>query len=186
MADDEISLDEEEISLDPPTPTQELQQFFQKPIAEAVDLNKTTMFKPGEFPGPESIEALSETPLAYKEICEPMLRELYLTVEKRKAIDTSEAQLKTEFRNLLGLDRGMIQRGAFGAKATDTKGKTTTDWKKAISDIKEYVKEQIGKESVKEITAIVAKHTKTGEPGMTITPYMVGTGLPPDDEEAPT
>src|SRR5690349_20391883 len=100
---------EEEISFDE-EPAKQVVTFFETPIKEAVK-------EPAPLPGPETVDDLAETPLAYSEICEPLLKELHGCVQKRKHFAEYETQLKDEIRKLLGKELGMIQRGAYGVEA---------------------------------------------------------------------
>jgi hypothetical protein len=154
--------------------------------APATDAQRVVeFFKSEEMPtfGPEDVDALAETPLAYKEICEPLLKELHTVTERRKRIIDYEKELKEEFTRLVGAERGMVQRGAYGAKVLDTKGRKSTNWARVIISIKLWVCEQIAKdpkeaEAVKaEIDRIVmANEDPTSGPGIAITPYRVGSG----------
>jgi hypothetical protein len=134
-----------------------------------------------DLPGPESAEALAETPLAYSELCEPLLKELYVVVKKRKLFEKYEKELKVEVKTLSGKDRGMLQRGAFGVKLADTKGRETTDWKRFLAMVKEWAHHEMSDEGKKDVERMLANCTTTGEPGLTITPYAVGQ--PPEDDE---
>lgn len=176
MPDEEITFDDD-ITFEEPKAAAPLNQgarevvgYFSKEL-------------PKEFPGPEDVEKLSETPLAWTEICEPMLKELFLITSKRKEIIKDEKNLKDELKGFLKEERGMIQRGAFGAKVSAVNGKKKTNWKDAVAAIKAWAKEQIGKDAPKEIEALVKSHTTEGEEGLTITPYMVGSEPDEDSED---
>lgn len=178
MGDEEIEFDD-----DAPQKVAEPKPAAVTPGAKAV-LEYFGNGVEGPFPGPEDVEKLSESPLAYTSICEPMLKELFLLTSKRKEIIKGEKDLKEELEGFLGLERGMIQRGAFGAKVSDVKGKSKTNWKDAVAAIKAWAKEQIGKEAPGEIQRIIKEHTLTGEDGISITPYMVGSTPEEDKEES--
>jgi hypothetical protein len=165
MAEEEISFDE--------TPAEKVTTFFGTPIKDAV--------KETALPGPETVDDLAETPLAYKELCEPLLRELHGCTEKRKHFEKYEKELKAETRKLLGKDLGMIQRGEYGVNAAEVAGKTVTEWERAIIMIRFYVKDQIGDAAVKEIDRIVASCRTQGSPTVKLTPYRVGAE-PKEDE----
>ena len=145
------------------------------------DAEKAIEFFSKSLPGPESVDALAETPLAYTEICEPLLKELYVHTEARKEAEKNEKETKSEVRALLKLDRGMIQHGSYGVKVTDTKGRETVDWKRFVTMVKEWAHNEMGNEGKKEIDRILAQNTTTGAAGLTLTPYVVGK--PPKDTE---
>jgi hypothetical protein len=157
MSDDEIDFSEAK-----PTTAQKTVEFFKEPI------------KP-PLPGPESVDDLAETPLAYTEICEPLLKELHGCVEKRKHFAEYETQLKDEVRKLLGKDLGMIQRGAYGVDAKETSTPSRTDWVGALVMIKAFVEDQIGKEGRAQIEKIIAQNTTPGGKTVKLVPYRVGS-----------
>jgi len=161
---------EEDIVFEDPTPAQKVVDFFEKPIAEAVKAH-----------GPEDVDNLAESPLAYTEVCEAMLKELYTVTQKRKACEEAEKGLKAELKKLLGLERGMIQRGQFGVKVADKKGRETTNWAGALTMIKCWAEEQLGKEGKAEVQKFVKQNTHEGSPTVSVTPYMVGSE-PQDDD----
>jgi hypothetical protein len=162
---------EGEISFDE-TPAEKVTAFFEKPIAEAVA---------PALPGPESVDDLAETPMAWKELCEPMLKELHGVVEKRKHFTDYEKELKEEVRKFVGKDRGMVQRGAYGVKVDEVAGRTVTEWERAIIMIRYYVRDQIGEAAMKEVEKIVASCRTQGAPTVKLSPYRVGAEPKEDD-----
>jgi hypothetical protein len=151
-------------------PAEKVTAFFGTPIKEALE---------APLPGPEDIDDLAETPLAYEQICEPLLKELYGVVQKRAHFEKYEKQLKEETRKLLGKDLGMIQRGAYGVDAKEVAGRTVTEWERAIIMIKFWAKDQFGdpkagESAAKEIDRIVASCKTPGSPTVKLTPYRVG------------
>lgn len=151
-------------------------EHFEKPIAEAV--------KPQEdMPtfGPADVDALEETPLAYKEVCEPLMREMYTVVEKRKRLEKYEGELKSEFERLVGKDRGMIQRGEYGAKVLDRKGADKTDWERFVACVKEWAHHHMGDAGKADIEKMLKDNRWPGTPSIAITPYKVGKDDPPSD-----
>jgi hypothetical protein len=160
------------------------QEFsFEPSDAEKVVTFFKDSVKPEPAPtfGPQDVDNLAESPLAYTEVCEAMLKELYTVTQKRKACEEAEKGLKAELKKLLGLERGMIQRGQFGVKVADKKGRETTNWAGALTMIKCWAEEQLGKEGKAEVQKFVKQNTHEGSPTVAIQPYMVGSE-PQDDD----
>jgi hypothetical protein len=167
MSSEDIVFEDEKPALAPEA--KKITQFFETPIAEAVKAH-----------GPEDVDDLAETPLAYTAICEPMLKELYMISRKMKELAKADKRLKAELKKLLGLERGMIQRGQFGVKVTEKKGSTKTDYVGALVMIKAYVDAQIGAVGKAEVSKLVQQNTSTGDPTTSIQAYVVGQE-PEDD-----
>jgi hypothetical protein len=152
-------------------PAEKVVTFFEKPIAEAVQ---------APLPGPESVDDLAETPLAYKELCEAVLKELHGVTEKRKHFEKYEKELKEEVRRLIGKETGMIQRGAYGVQATEVNAPAKTDYVGALVMIKAWATNLIGDSAKAEIEKMVANNKTPGAKVIKITPYRVGSE--PKDE----
>jgi len=156
---------------------------FEEPAPLAPEAKAIVDHFKGEMPkfGPEDVEALAETPLAYKEVCEALLKELFTVTETRKKAEKYEKELKEEFKRLVGKDRGMIQRGAFGAKVLDTKGRETTDWERFVACVKEWAHHHQGDAGKKDVEKMLMDNKWPAVPGIAVTPYRVGAGDPEVD-----
>jgi hypothetical protein len=166
MSDDEIDFTEAK-----PTTAQKTVEFFEKPIKEAVK---------EPLPGPESVDELAETPMAWNELCEGMLRELHICVEKRKFYKDREDELRADTKKFVGLDRGMIQRGAYGVEVKETSTPDRTDWVGFTVVLKAWAEEHMGKEGRAEVEKMLANNTTKGGKTLKLSPYKIGSE-PKDD-----
>ncbi len=152
-------------------PAEKVVTFFGVPIKDAV---KETL------PGPEAVDALAESPMAWAELCEGMLRELHKCTEKRKFFKDREDELKAEAKKFLGKERGMVQRGQYGVSVSDVQNKGAINYAAVLTAIKFYVQDAIGDEAAKEIDEIVERNRAPSFTTVKLVPYRVGSE-PVDD-----
>lgn len=153
------------------SPADKVTGFFGTPIKEALE---------APLLGPEAVDELAETPLAWDSLCEGMLRELHKCVEKRKFFKDREDELKAEAKKFLGKDRGMVQRGEYGVSVSDVQNKGAINYAAVLTAIKFYIQDQIGEEAAKEIDAIVERNRAPSFTSVKLVPYRVGSE--PSDE----
>lgn len=169
MSQEDISFDE--------TPAEKAVTFFGMPIKDAVK-------EPAPLPGPEQVDELAETPMAWDSLCEGMLRELHICAQKRKFYAKREKELKATAKKFIGKERGMIQRGEFGLKAEEVNKADKTDWTGFLVMLKNWAEEEMGKEGRAEVEKMLANNTTTGGKTMKMTPYSVSAGPADEDEDS--
>ena len=160
MVDEDFSFEQ--------SPAEKVTTFFGTPIKDAV-------VEQPALPGPEAVDELAETPMAWKELCEGMLRELHTCVEKRKFFQDREAELKAELKKFVGLDRGMIQRGEFGVEVKEVNAAKKTDYTGFLVMLKAWAEEHMGKEGRADVEKMLANNTTEGGKTLKVTPYRVGS-----------